>query len=374
MGVSFSVKVPVFGYAEWEDPCNRKVKHCRFYVRIKDLPVGLPIDPVNTRKQNINQKVYQGVVRSAVMTPDKFHFQNNGMLVLVRSFDHKEGLATLNFGKNDGVGDGAHSYLSCVEANKRTGGVSEGYITFNVISGLENRVQKRVCLFRNTSMSNRVQTRYNYEGYFDLIKREIQRNSFASKVSYKENEKKKPIQARFLVSLLSLFVYDKKNLVDCYFNKAKVLDYFVRSQKRNNTEYFKIVKLAKDIFELYELIGQEVSRVHLEENNQFGDLVFRQAKGSGRFVLPFSGKKTKVKAVDSVIFPILASLQSEINYNDSGSFSWKDFGKTRAKVKKNAKKYYSLVCNYIADNKGDTQNLGRMTDFWAIFNSKSKKS
>ena len=77
MGVSFSVKVPVFGYAEWEDPCNRKVKHCRFYVRIKDLPVGLPIDPVNTRKQNINQKVYQGVVRSAVMTPDKFHFQNN---------------------------------------------------------------------------------------------------------------------------------------------------------------------------------------------------------------------------------------------------------------------------------------------------------
>lgn len=362
----FSVKIPVFGFAQWKDPCDSRVTHCRFYVRIRDLPIGLPIDPVNTRKQNINQKVYQGVVRSAVMTPNKFHHQNNGMLVLVRSFDYKAGYASLCFGKNDGVGDGAHSYLSCIEANKRTGGVAEGYITFNVTAGLTKKVQKKVCLFRNTSVANKIQTRYNYEGYFDVIKKSISGCNFADRISYKENEKKKQLQARFLVSLLSLYVYDKKSITDCYFNKAKVLDYFVNSQKRNNKDYEKIARLAKDIFSLYELIGQSIAEVHAAKNNPTGELVFRVAKGSGRFVLPFSGKRTKVKAVDAVIFPILASLSSEMELNNNG-FKWKDLSKTRAKVQKNAEFYYNKICNYLIHNNGDTQNLGRNADFWSIF-------
>lgn len=359
-----SVKIKAEFFREWSDPCSSKVSHCSFLVKLKDLPTQsiLPVEPVNTRKQDISSKVAKKIINSAKIEPNLFHLKGKGMTVYSRKFNFKEGFVTLSLSENDGLGDGAHSFLSSIEAVKQTRGDIESYISVNVISGLNKTVQKQSSLYRNTSIANKDLTRHNYQGHFDLLKSSIENEVYSDMVSYIENDNKE-LNPRWLISIISLFVYNNKNLKDCLFNREKVLKEFISSQKNLKKEYYSIAGASREIFELYDFIWAQLESVHSKDLDDSCSGLFKEKSG---WVRPFSRKKCKFSVHDAVIFPILASFSNFVVWNGK-EFVVKNKSKIKAKIVKNSSRYYRLAsesfktCNY------SEYRMATSKEYWSCY-------
>jgi hypothetical protein len=290
------------------DPYNKGVETTSFYVELKDLPSGLPVDTINTRKQNINQSIYKKIIDGAISSPNQFHLKNSGMLIFSRKcVSIGENKLKLTLGQTDGVGDGGHTYKCIQEANKLSGGIKNGFVRIQVISGLETKSQKKVCLARNTSIANTESTIFNHNGHYDSLKKAFSELPYFGDIAFKQNEKK-PIDVRLLVSILSIFVYDKNNLRDCYFNKSKVLRFFVD----NKEKYSETVKNSGTIFSLYDLTKTSLSEIHeKEQNSKIGSKYFSQKK-TGLFDLKFSENKIKYNPHELIVFLTLSNLRGKI--------------------------------------------------------------
>lgn len=344
-----TISLKAMSFNKWNDPCDNKVRHCSFIVKIKDLPNQsiLPVEPVNTRKQDVGSKVARKIISSAKIEPSLFHLKGKGMTFYVRKFEFKKGVVSLFLSEDDGLGDGAHSFLSSLEAVKQTRGDIESCISVNVISGLDKAVQRQSSLYRNTSIANKDLTRHNYQGHFDLLKNAIENEVYSDMVSYIENDNKE-LNPRWLISILSLFVYNNKNLKDCLSNREKVLKEFISSQKNLKKEYYSIAGASREIFELYDFIWAQLESVHSKELDNSCSGLFKEKSG---WVRPFSRKKCKFSVPDSVIFPILASFSDFVIWNGK-EFAVKNKSEIKAKIVKNSGRYYRLAsesfktCNY----------------------------
>lgn len=290
------------------DPYNKGVETTSFYVELKDLPTGLPVDTINTRKQNINQSIYKKIIDGAISSPSQFHLKNSGMLIFSRKCTLVgKTKVKLTLGETDGVGDGGHTYKCIQEANKLSGGIKNGYVRIQVISGLETKSQKKVCLARNTSIANTESTIFNHNGHYDSLKSAFSDLPYFENIAFKQNEKK-PIDVRLLVSILSIFVYDKANIRDCYFNKSKVLRFYVE----NKDKYKETVKIASTVFSLYDLTKTTLSQIHeKEQNSKIGSKYFSQKK-IGLFDLKFSDSKIKYNPHELIVFLTLSNLRGKI--------------------------------------------------------------
>ena len=366
-----NVKMKVKSFVEWQDPFQEKVKHCRFYVEIKNLPQGLPIDPVNTRPQNIKQKLYQGVVRTATHTPEVFHHNSNGLYVVVREFKKlSNGEVELSFGPKDGVGDGAHSYLSCLEANNRTGGC-DGFISFNVVSKLDEKTLKKSCLSRNSSISNKIFTRHNYEGKFDLIKAAVAKASYADLVGYRENENQKRIPVRNLIAMASLFVAGEKQKepsILAYLNKTYTLEKFVESTLLEDKNPFnRLTKILPDVYELSDFITVCLSdyQAGLGFQKDTYPSFFRMSKTRSGHKLYFRNLTCLYLANDAVVYPILASLRSLVKEDKNGNFTWKkSIPEIQKMIQKKIARYYKVTLDFYSRTDENVITLGKNVNYW----------
>lgn len=351
-------------FTNWSDPLNCRVSHCSFLVKLKDLPGQsiIPIDQVNTRLPDVASKVAKKIVSSAKVDQTMFHLKGKGLTIYVRKFSHKKGVVSLLLSELDGLGDGAHSYLSSLEAVKQTRGEINSYIQVNVISGLDQVRQKESSLYRNTSIANKDLTIHNYQGHFDLLKSSIENEVYSGMVSYIENDNKE-LNPRWLISILSLFVYNKKNLKDCLFSREKVLKEFIRSQKNLKKEYHSIAGASREIFELYDFIWAQLESVHSKELDDSCSGLFKEKSG---WVRPFSRKKCKFSVHDAVIFPILASFSNFVVWNGK-EFVVKNKSKIKAKIVKNSSRYYRLAsesfktCNY------SEYRMATSKEYWSCY-------
>jgi hypothetical protein len=387
--VEFAVKAK--GFVSWDDPVETNVKHCRFYVQIKDLPVGLPIDPVNTRPQNIKQKTYQKVTSSANNEPETFHHNNNGMFVVVRKFAKSgDNKVVLSFGSKDGVGDGAHSYLSCLEANKKAGGGCLGYISFNVVSKLDENTLKQSCLNRNSTMANKSHTRHNYEGKFDLIKDSVKGESWADDIAYRENELKKKINIKQVLGMVEMFINVGKaeNLeppIKCYQSKGVVMNKFVRTMTAGigpANPYTKIKPIIPDIMYLSDFISQELSKHHTEKtaggDSPAGSSFMkksRKSRSSNGYTLKFMKQNNQFFCSEAAMFPILGACRGLVTVGANGNLKWKKpLAAIKKMIAKKSKILYEATCRQNAANGGHVHLVGRSGEFWqtmyAVINSK----
>jgi hypothetical protein len=359
-----SVSLKVESFTSWIDPCNNKIKHCSFLVKLKDLPNQsiLPIEPINTRKQDIGSVVARGIISSAKLEPNIFHLKGKGMTLYARNFEFKSGRLSLFLSKNDGLGDGAHSFLSSLEAVKQTRGDIDSYISVTVISGLDEPAQKKSSLYRNTSIANKELTKHNYRGDFDSLKNSIKNETYSDLVSYVENDNKE-INSRWLVSMLSLFVYNDKKQKDCISRREKVLNDFVLSQKNLKKEYFSITGVAPEIFSLYDLICSELEKTHLKKMDPACDNIFKE---KSRLVRTFSRKKCLYDISDCIVFPILASFRSNIVW-DGLKFCIKNKDQIRSSIKKKSGIYYNLVARNLRNSGFNEYRLISDPEFWKSF-------
>lgn len=361
-----SIKVKAEHFNEWKDPCNKGVNHCSFLVKIKDLPNQsiIPIDPINTRKQNLLSPVARKIVHSAKIEPKLFHLKAKGMTVYARNFSYKDGFVELNLSKFDGLGDGAHSFLSCIEAVKQTRGDTESYIQVSVVSGLSEKNQKDSCLYRNTSVANKEMTRHNYQGHFDILKDSLGKEPYADRISYVENDKKE-INPRWIVSLISLFVYERKNIRDCVVSKEKVLKEFIRKQKNLNKEYYSIAEVSKDLIDLYEFTFCELSKINSKKNLDESELLFKSKK-NGTNKTKFKNLSVDFSVSDSAVFPILCAFSENVIWNGS-KFVLKDKGKIKKTISKKAESYYKNIISFLDRFHGNVYRMTTSRDFWNSF-------
>lgn len=310
-----------------KDPFNKKTKISSFYIELKDLVPGLPVDSVNTRFQNTNQSIYKKMIDGAIKNPESFHLNNSGILIFARSCELiSRDKIRLKFSSFDGVGDGGHTYKSIQLANSKTGGVKGGFVRIQVISGLDQMTQRKVCLARNTSASNTESTIFNHNGDYDLLKKKLSHLPYYKDISFRQNEKK-PIDIRFLVSLLSVFVLDEKLISDTYFNKSKVLKHYVS----NKDLFIKKLEEADRIFKFYDLVKSELSLVHLKEKDDNLKSLFSQRK-SGLFKLKFTGEEIKVNPHDRLAFASLFVVRNLIGDGSYLKKSDRDMAKSAAEL------------------------------------------
>lgn len=323
---TLKVKTPVRS----EDPYNKGVNVTSFYVELKDLAPGLPVDTVNTRLQNVNQSIYKKMIDGAIKDPKSFHLNNSGILIFARKCESiGKDKIKLTFSNFDGVGDGGHTYRSIQLANSTTGGVKGGFVRVQVISGLNCSNQKKVCLARNTSAANTESTIFNHNGDYDLLKVKFSTVPYYKDIGFRQNDKK-PLDIRFLISLLSIFVLKNENVRSSYFNKSKVLRNYVK-----NKELFSAVLDQSDrIFQLYDMFKVEFSELHGKLKNKKAEEFFSEKK-KGLFLLKFSKRSVKYNTQDKVIFAALASVRGLLlNPRESDE----------SIVKAVAKKIYISIC------------------------------
>lgn len=324
---TLKVKNPV----RTEDPYNKGVNVTSFYVELKDLAPGLPVDTVNTRLQNVNQSIYKKMIDGAIKDPKSFHLNNSGILIFARKCESSgKNKIKLTFSSFDGVGDGGHTYKSIQLANSTTGGVKGGFVRVQVISGLNCSNQKKVCLARNTSAANTESTIFNHNGDYDLLKTKLSTLPYYKDIGFRQNDKK-PLDIRFLVSLLSIFVLKNEDVHSAYSNKSKVL----RTYVKNKELFSKVLEKLDQIFQLYDLFKVEFSELHENLKNKKVEGFFSEKK-HGLFPLKFSGKSVKYSAHDKVIFAALAS---------SRGILLKSKESDQKIVKAVAKKIYSEICD-----------------------------
>jgi hypothetical protein len=361
-----SLKIKAESFNEWKDPCNKGVSHCSFLVKIKDLPNQslIPIDSINTRRQNLLSPVARKIVHSAKIDPNLFHLKAKGMTVYARNFKHKDGFVELNLSKFDGLGDGAHSFLSCIEAVKQTRGATDSYIQVSVISGLSEKSQKASCLFRNTSVANKELTRHSYQGHFDILKDSLKNEPYADKISYVENDKKE-INPRWIISLLSLFVYEKKNIKDCVISKEKVLKEFIKKQKNLNKEYYLVAEVAKELIDLYEFTICKLSKINSKENLDESESLFKSKK-SGKSKTKFKNISLDFSVSDSAVFPILSTFSDNVTWNGS-KFVVKNKGKIKKEISDKAYDYYKNIISFLNLFHGNVYKMTVSRDFWNSF-------
>src|SRR5262249_54760814 len=133
----------------------------------------------------------------------------------------------------------------------------------------------------NTSFQVQNMSLDNLEKKFDWIKNLIQGQVYAPKIAWRENEDKE-FDGRDIVSLLTCFnievypndVSDTTQPVIAYEKKAAALKLY----EDRTDSYRKLAPIAKDIFQLYDIIRSDAKKHWNEEGGKFGSLAFVESR------------------------------------------------------------------------------------------------
>jgi hypothetical protein len=372
------VSFPVEQFVRWKDPVNADVTHANFYVKARHLIEGLPRENINTRPQNIKQKFYQGVVRSAINNQETFHHQNNGMHLFARKIEIVKDKVVLHLGSKDGVGDGAHSYLSILEANKMVAGGLDTRINVRVVCNLDEKVQKSTCLSRNSSVANKSSTRHNYMGRYDFIKEVVKSQSYSGKINYSENNPQAKTHVKSLISLLFLFLNaDQDKMEPCkeaWTSKGKIEQKFVDMMAVNSTnnDYHRLSNVATDIFGLFDYINIAIAKEHMKNAKAPKGFEFISvAKTKIGYYHLFANTHHKLSVAISVLLPIMGALKSQLILDKkTNKYKWKKgFASVQKLVDSKVPKIYEVACYHTDKTRDDNGKarpflLGNSDVFW----------
>ena len=158
------------------DPLN--IEHHILLSRAIDVPSGISKAP-NPREQRIDKGIYNKVRESLESADDlSFHLKNKGITILAHQVEYSpdKKVATIYFGEDDGIADGAHTY-EIVLATQAEGTCPEGqYIKFEVITGVPHEMAVDITGGLNTAVQVDDASLMNLEGEFDWVKETLKKN------------------------------------------------------------------------------------------------------------------------------------------------------------------------------------------------------
>lgn len=364
---------------EMRDPQGKGHTTFHAYVKVRDLPLDLPLE-INPRAQNTQSRVARQIENGLIEDSDVFHLLNRGitMTALDASYsDKKEELTVEVAGGYYGVLDGGHTYRVITknvapylapngEKKEEQPDYLDSYVRMEVLTGIKSDLLVDIARARNTSAQVRDESLANLEGSFDWLKDTLKGTKYAGQIAYRENEDddKFPIDVREIVALLTLFhpkFQDPENPpIMGYTSKGRCLELF----RTEEAGYQALKPIIPDVLEMYDYVHGRMADVYrkiggfggIEDSNgekktQKG---IKLAKVTGvkavkeGFPLYYSGGVAHYRFPDGWLFPMVAALRGIVSY------------KTVARWKADPKKFFDKVANSLVKMTLETSiSLGR---------------
>lgn len=328
MSIRKTMYVKENSFRKLDDPFNDVAKKYVFYVKICDVPEGIPM-ATNPRDQKLTSGVAQAIKESLESNDGFFHLKNRGIVLSAKSctYNNKTKEVTINFTDDmlHGNIDGGHTY-------------------------------KIVCDHRNAGLEGmpfftRIAFKQNQQAFDDVT-----------------NKRLKMIDAREVVSIINMFNIDKfdamNHPIKAYSSKAKMLELYLN----NPDSYRRYVNIMPDIFDLYDAVETEFATAFNETGGRYGRKKYSGYKdgniiGTSKFGL----HDIYYKIPDGLIYPAVAAFRSLVVLNpETDKYEWKN-GVNPISVWDRCKSSITSQIMNFASAIGDNPNaVGKDSNIWNL--------
>lgn len=345
-----------------------KMERHIFYVPVKRVPQGLPMDP-NDRVPNIRRSVYKEV-RDSLLEPDgKFHLKHKGITIVASSVEKRsDTIYLVNLEPGHGVLDGGHTYTLIVQEQDRDKLPDNQYVKFEIITRAPADWIPEMAGGLNTSIQVQDMSLDNLEGRFDWLKDLISKEPYANDIAWRENEDKE-LDARDIVSILTCFnidlfpndVSDTQPVV-AYEKKSAALKLY----EDNQESFERLSPIVNDILRLYDLIRADARSYWNEDGGTFGKLAFVEYRKKG-FDLPFSRRTAEYRLMNGALYPILAAFRWMVERDKkTKNFHWRGgFNNIKTLWQESAVELLKMT-KQASDELGRNPNaIGKSRNHWA---------
>ena len=324
------------------DPMNKiingdslTIEHHILLGRAIDVPSGISKDP-NPREQRTDRGIYRKVSESLRSMDDlSFHLKNKGITILAHKVEYSadKKIATVYFGKNDGIADGGHTYEIILEA-QADGACPEGqYVRIEVITGVPKEMAADITGGLNTAVQVDDASLMNLEDKFEWVKDTLKNELYAGQISYKQNEEEK-FDIREILGIMTLFNVKRfpypQHPKEAYVSKAKCLKLY-----RDDQDSFEMLKpILREILYLHDYV-HIMSRKRYNESEGGGAAgmigVYAKRKKDYEFIFMgneeakrLSGSKLDAMLYDGTLYPMLGAMRFLVEQKPGDNFySWK---------------------------------------------------
>ena len=376
MSIRKTMYVKENSFRKLDDPFNDDAKKYVFYVKVCDVPEGIPM-ATNPREQKLTSGVAQAIKESLESNDGFFHLKNRGIVLSAKSctYNNKTKEVTINFTDNmlHGNIDGGHTYrIICEHRNERL----NQYVQFEVMAGVEDIIEK-LAEARNTSVQVDEKSMAELRQQFDPIKEGLEGMPFFERIAFKQNQQAfddetnkrlKMIDAREVVAIINMFNIEKFDATNHpimgYSSKAKMLGIYLE----NSESYRRYVNIMPDIFDLYDTIEMEFATAFNETGGRYGRKKYSGYKdgkviGASKFGL----HDIYYKIPDGLIYPAVAAFRSLVVFNsETNKYEWKN-GVTPISVWDKCKGNLTSQIMNFASAIGDNPNaVGKDSNIWNL--------
>lgn len=363
-------------FRKLDDPYNEKAKKYVFYVKVGDVPEGIPM-ATNPRDQKLTSGVAQAIKDSLESNDGYFHLKNRGIVLSAKSctYNNKTREVTINFTDETTHGniDGGHTYkIVCDHRNDNL----EQYVQFEVMTGVEDIIEK-LAEARNTSVQVDEKSMAELQQKFDPIKEGLEGMPFFGRIAFKQNQqafddetnkKLRMIDAREVVAIINMFNIEKfdalNHPIKAYSSKANMLDLYLEDPEF----YRKYVNIMPDIFELYDIVEQEFAEAYNKSGGKYGRKKYSGYKdgnviGKSKFGL----HDIIYKIPDGLMYPAVAAFRGLVVYNnETEKYEWKN-GIDPIKIWDKCKVTLTSQIMSYANEIGDNPNtVGKSANIWNL--------
>lgn len=376
MSIRKTMYVKENSFRKLDDPFNDVAKKYVFYVKICDVPEGIPM-ATNPRDQKLTSGVAQAIKESLESNDGFFHLKNRGIVLSAKSctYNNKTKEVTINFTDDmlHGNIDGGHTYK--IVCDHRNSGLDQ-YVQFEVMTGVEDIIEK-LAEARNTSVQVDEKSMAELQQKFDPIKEGLEGMPFFTRIAFKQNQQAfddvtnkrlKMIDAREVVSIINMFNIDKfdamNHPIKAYSSKAKMLELYLN----NPDSYRRYVNIMPDIFDLYDAVETEFATAFNETGGRYGRKKYSGYKdgniiGTSKFGL----HDIYYKIPDGLIYPAVAAVRSLVVLNqETDKYEWKN-GVNPISVWDRCKSSITSQIMNFASAIGDNPNaVGKDSNIWNL--------
>ena len=327
------------------DPTVPNAERHLMFVRVLDVPDGLPKDP-NPRAQKIDRLIYREVGKHLLNeegTPNTFHLKNKGITLIAEKVERKgreEHVYDVTFVAGHGIVDGGHTY-EILRANRESIEALNGsdgrdvaidqFVKFEIVTGLTADLVPEIARGLNTAVQVQEMSLADLRDEFDWIKSTIKAEPYADVVAFRENEPRM-YDARDVIMLLDLFnVSDFPNTggeypIRAFGSKAAVLKAYLDDRRNNDGAKYKALQpILSDILALHDTISFEARDLHNRDNGgKAGKLAFMEGRERGKFLFPFIGEEGSHRLLRGALFPMLGAFRWMVEETSDGKIGWTD--------------------------------------------------
>lgn len=372
---TFKVKANTF--RKLDDPFeNGKSKKYVFYVKVCDVPEGIPMD-TNPREQKLSSGVSRAIEESLLSNDGYFHLKNRGVVISAGkvNFNNAKEEVTLEFDDAlvHGNVDGGHTYkIVCEHKDDNL----EQYVQFEVMTGVEDIIED-LARARNTSVQVDEKSMAELAKKFDPIKEGLEGMPFYKRIAFKQNQTEtdeetgknlKMIDAREVVSIISMFDIDRYSAnnqpTQAYSSKGKMLENYLE----NPEKFRRFINIEPDIFDLYDAVEAEFADAYNARGGKYGRKKYSGYK-DGKVIAKskFGGQDLKYKVPDGIMYPVVAAFRTMVVYNENtDKYEWYN-GEEPIKVWNRCKEDLANKVMSFAGSIGDNPNaVGKDSNIWDL--------